>query len=127
MPSSSARSCETSSTVPGNASSAPSSASRLSRSRWFVGSSSTRRFAPERERRPAQKLPLPDAHVEALCFEHGASAARGLQELEAERAGATREQRDLVGGLLSLVLQTLDLRHLRLRLLRLVLLGAEPF
>ena len=45
--SSSARSCETSSTVPGNASSAASSASRLSRSRWFVGSSSTRKFAPD--------------------------------------------------------------------------------
>ena len=45
--SSTARSCETSSTVPGNASSAASSASRLSRSRWFVGSSSTRKFAPE--------------------------------------------------------------------------------
>ena len=45
--SSSARSCETSSTVPGNASSAASSASRLSRSRWLVGSSRTRKFAPE--------------------------------------------------------------------------------
>ena len=44
--SSSARSWVTSSTVPGNASSAASSASRLSRSRWFVGSSSTRKFAP---------------------------------------------------------------------------------
>ena len=32
---------------PGNASSAASSDSRDSRSRWFVGSSSTRRFAPE--------------------------------------------------------------------------------
>ena len=32
---------------PGNASSAASSASRLSRSRWFVGSSSTRKFAPD--------------------------------------------------------------------------------
>ena len=32
---------------PGNASSAASSASRLSRSRWLVGSSSTRKFAPE--------------------------------------------------------------------------------
>ena len=45
--SSSARSWETSRTVPGNASSAASSASRLSRSRWFVGSSSRRKFAPE--------------------------------------------------------------------------------
>src|SRR4051812_540673 len=45
--SSRARSCETSSTVPGKASSAVSSASRLSRSRWFVGSSSTRKLAPE--------------------------------------------------------------------------------
>ena len=43
----SARSWETMSTVPGNASSAASSASRLSRSRWFVGSSRTRKFAPE--------------------------------------------------------------------------------
>ena len=42
--------------MPGNASSAASSASRLSRSRWFVGSSSRSRFAPggddEREREP---------------------------------------------------------------------------
>src|SRR5581483_10895484 len=45
--SSSARSCDTSSTVPGNASSAASSDSRDSRSRWFVGSSSTRKFAPD--------------------------------------------------------------------------------
>ena len=43
----SARSCETSRTVPGKASSAASSASRLSRSRWFVGSSRTRKFAPD--------------------------------------------------------------------------------
>ena len=33
--------------MPGNASSAASRASRLSRSRWFVGSSSTRKFAPD--------------------------------------------------------------------------------
>ena len=52
--SSTARSCETSSTVPGNASSAASSASRLSRSRWFVGSSRTRKFAPRRRRAPAR-------------------------------------------------------------------------
>ena len=55
--SSSARSCETSSTVPGNASSAASSDSRDSRSRWFVGSSSTRRVRArrddDREREPA--------------------------------------------------------------------------
>ena len=54
--SSRARSWETSRIEPGNASSAASSASRLSRSRWFVGSSSTRKFAPEatidRERQP---------------------------------------------------------------------------
>ena len=36
----------TSRTVPGNAASAASSASRLSRSRWLVGSSRTSRFAP---------------------------------------------------------------------------------
>ena len=57
--SSSARSCDTSSTVPGNASSAASSASRLSRSRWFVGSSSTRKFAPGRDRhREREPAPL---------------------------------------------------------------------
>ncbi len=43
----SARSCETTRRVPGNASSAASSASRLSMSRWFVGSSRTRKFAPD--------------------------------------------------------------------------------
>ena len=48
-----------------------------------------------------------------------------LQELEAERARAAREQLDLARGLRALLLQPADLRHLRLRLLRLVLLGAE--
>ena len=68
--SSSARSCETSSTVPGKSSSAASSASRLSRSRWFVGSSRTRKFAPDattmREREPP---PL-------AAREHGRPASR---------------------------------------------------
>ena len=45
--SSSARSWEISSSEPGNACSADSSASRLSRSRWLVGSSSTSTLAPE--------------------------------------------------------------------------------
>ena len=45
--SSRARSWETSSTVAGKFSSAASSASRDSRSRWFVGSSRTRKFAPD--------------------------------------------------------------------------------
>ena len=44
-----ARSCDTSKTVAGKFSSAASSASRISRSRWFVGSSRTRKFAPGRD------------------------------------------------------------------------------
>ena len=43
----SARSCETSRMVPEYSVSASSSASRLSMSRWLVGSSSTRKFAPD--------------------------------------------------------------------------------
>ena len=48
--SSSARSWDTSSSAPSNARSASSSASRLSRSRWLVGSSRIRTFAPEATR-----------------------------------------------------------------------------
>ena len=48
--SSSARSCETSSTVPSNALSASSSASRASMSRWLVGSSRISTFAPDATR-----------------------------------------------------------------------------
>ena len=48
--SSSARSCETSSSAPSKDSSASSSASRLSMSRWFVGSSRMRTLAPEATR-----------------------------------------------------------------------------
>ena len=86
--SSSARSCETSSTVPGNASSAASSASRDSTSRWFVGSSRTRKFAPDatserereapalaaRERRDRALVRLPAGEEEAA---RGASAPAG--------------------------------------------------
>src|SRR5258708_29999256 len=39
-----ARSCDTNSIVPSKSSSAPSSISFVARSRWFVGSSSTRKF-----------------------------------------------------------------------------------
>ena len=55
-----------------------------------------------------------------------AAAARGLEELEAEAARPAREQRDLAGGRGALLLEPADLRQLRLRLLRLVLLVAEP-
>ena len=65
--SSSARSCDTRRTVPGNASSAASSASRLSRSRWFVGSSRTRKFAPEATRSASarRRRSPPDSAVTA--------------------------------------------------------------
>src|SRR5579859_3863534 len=81
--------------------------------------------ALERERRVAQQLTLADRDIEVLRLDHGASAARGLEELEAERARATRQQRDLACGGRAFLLEPLDLRELGLRLLRLLLLVTE--
>ena len=50
----------------------------------------------------------------------------GLQELEAEAARPAREQGDLAGGGGALLLEPADVGQLRLRLLRLALLVAEP-
>ena len=223
--------------MPGNASSAASSASRLSRSRWFVGSSRTRKFAPEattsasarrrrsppesavtgfscsvpageeeapeqvlrvgplqagrrlravehaaalveldlvlgevrgldavaepdrpagglavaehrleqrrlaravradqrdvlaaldRERRVLERCLSPAVTSRSSASTHRAAAARRLEELEAERLAAPRQQRDLARRLRPLLLQAGDLRQLRLRLLGLRLLVAEP-
>ena len=108
----SARSCETSSTVPGNASSAASSASRLSRSRWFVGSSSTRKFAPEattsasasRRRSPPESAPTWRSCISQPVKRKRAEQVLRLGPVEAGRAlrhaehGEALVQLDLVLG-----------------------------
>src|SRR5581483_9336997 len=64
--------------------------------------------------------------VETFRLDDDPAAARRLEELEAEPARAAGEERDLVGVDGLLLLEPPDLRELRLRLLRLVLLRAEP-
>src|SRR5436190_14546636 len=72
----------------------------------------------DRERDAVQQDALADRDAEAVRFEHGASAARRLQEFEAELLVLPREEIDLVGRLLALLLVALDLPHLHLRLPR---------
>ena len=67
-----------------------------------------------------------DGHVQSVGLDDDATAACGLEELEAEAARAPREQRDLAGGGCALLLEAADLGQLRLRLLGLVLLVTEP-
>ena len=81
--------------------------------------------ALERERRVDEQVLGARREVEVVDLGDGASTSRRLQKLEAERARLARQQRDLAGRCRALLLQPPDLRHLRLRLLRLVLLGAE--
>ena len=87
--SSSARSWETSSSVPSNASSASSSASRLSMSRWFVGSSRIRTFAPHATRiaSDSRRRSPPRQPVERLL---GLLAAE--EEAPEQRARLVRRQ-----------------------------------
>ena len=61
-----------------------------------------------------------------LDLDDGPAGARRLEELEPDRAPAVREVLELAGRLLALLLEPADLRQLRLRLLRLRLLVAEP-
>src|SRR5205823_6185185 len=81
----------------------------------------------ERKGRIAQEHALADLQLDRVGLDDGAPAARRLEELEAERALPTAEQRHLVRRSRALLLQPADVRELRLRLCRLVLLGAEPF
>src|SRR5439155_14605952 len=79
----------------------------------------------DRKRRGAQQLPLADAYVEPVDLDDRAAAARRLQELEAERALPARQECDLGIRILPLLVEPSDLRQLRLRLLRLVLLDRK--
>src|SRR5262249_40865336 len=82
--------------------------------------------ALERERRFAQQDTVADRDLQAVRLHDGASAPRRLEELEAEPARTTRQQRDLTRGRGPLLLEPADLGQLRLRLLRLALLVSEP-
>ena len=95
--SSSARSCVISSTEPSKCWSAASSASRLSRSRWFVGSSRIRTFAPEWTRiaSDSRRRSPPERPVDRLL-----GRLAGEQELAEQRARLGRRQpRRALGGL----------------------------
>ena len=63
---------------------------------------------------------------EVVRLEHDPAGARGLQELEAERPAPLRHRLELLRGGAPLLLEPPDLAELRLRLLRLRLLVAEP-
>src|SRR5512132_4211511 len=65
-------------------------------------------------------------HTEPRRLDDRPAAACRLQELEAERTAPPIEQLELTGRTRALLLEPLDLRQLRLRLLGLALLVTEP-
>ena len=81
--------------------------------------------ALDRERRVVQQRPAGNRDLQVFGLEHGAAAARRIDEPEAEPARSARQQGDLVGRAGALLLQAPDLPELRLCLLRLRLLVAE--
>src|SRR5204863_7691798 len=81
----------------------------------------------ERKRHVAEQDAIADRQRQPVRLDDGAAAASGLQELEAERAVAPGQQRDLRRALRAFLLEPADVRELRLRLLRLALLRAEAF
>ena len=90
--SSSARSWETSRIVPGKASSAASSASRDSTSRWFVGSSRMRKFDPDATSSASasrRRSPPESAVTERSCVSQPEKRKRPSSVLGA-RSGQTR-------------------------------------
>jgi hypothetical protein len=82
--------------------------------------------ALERERRPGQQLLVTGGDRRARRPRRPSAAARRLEEVEAERLAAAREQLELAGRGAALGIEPLDLRQLCLRLLGLRLLVAEP-
>src|SRR5205823_1374915 len=80
----------------------------------------------DREGRVAQQDTAADRDLEPFRLHDRAAAARRLQELEAQAARAAGEEGHLTGRGSALLLEPADLGQLRLRLLRLVLLGPEP-
>src|SRR5215470_6906533 len=79
----------------------------------------------DRERRIAKKRAVTDAKLQAVGLDDRASAARRLEELEAERPGLPGKKRDIIRSRRPFLLQPADVCELRLRLLRLVLLVSE--
>src|SRR5438876_7104934 len=79
----------------------------------------------DRERDVAEEQLLAGTELRPVDLDDRPSAARRVEELEAEPPRAPGQQVDLASHLLPLLLETADVRQLRLGLLRLVLLGAE--
>src|SRR5581483_8177709 len=82
--------------------------------------------ALERERDPLEQLLLACRQRQALDLQHRSPAARRREEVEPEPTRSPLEQRELVGGGGAFLLQSPDVRELRLGLLRLRLLVPEP-
>ena len=82
--------------------------------------------ALDREGRVGQQPLVAGGDAEAVRLDDRAAAARRLEEVEAERAALARQQLELAARVRALGLEALDLRQLRLRLLGLALLVAEP-
>src|SRR5947209_614054 len=82
--------------------------------------------AVEPERDVAEQLLVARGHVETGEVEHRLAAPRRVEELEAEGAAAGRQGVELARAPRALALEAADVRELRLRLLRLRLLVAEP-
>ena len=80
----------------------------------------------EHELGVVEQLLVTGGEPEPIDVEHRPPRAGGLQELEAERAPAPCQLLELAGRLVTLLAQPADLRQLRLGLLRLRLLVAEP-
>ncbi len=82
--------------------------------------------ALEHERRAVEEQLVARRDDEPFRVEDDPSRSRWLQELEAERAAALRHRLELLRCRTALLLEPADLAELRLRLLRLGLLVAEP-
>ena len=78
------------------------------------------------ERRVVEQPLVSRGERDVLGLEHDPPAARRVEEVEPERAALLRQRLDLVSRRRALLLEPGDLRELRLRLLRLVLLVPEP-
>ena len=74
--------------------------------------------ALDRKARVLQQHPVADPKRKPFGLEDGATAASGLQELEAEASRPAREQIDLTLRLCAFLLQALDLGQLHLSLPR---------
>src|SRR6185436_2194054 len=80
----------------------------------------------EHERCPVEQQLVACAQHDPLRLEDVAAGAGGPEKLEAEGPAPLRHRLELLRGGAALLLEAADLRELRLRLLRLGLLVAEP-